>query len=125
VFVLIDADDDCPATLGPSLQARAQAARPDVPVSVVLAKSEFEAWFLASAVSLRGKRDLPDDMHPPADPEGIRDAKGWLSRQMPDGRVYVETVDQGKLVKDLDVGLARTADSFDKCYREVDALLSL
>lgn len=42
VLVLLDADDDCPATLGPSLLMRARAARPDKAVSVVLASREFE-----------------------------------------------------------------------------------
>jgi hypothetical protein len=48
ILILLDADDDCPAVLGPELLLRAQAARPDVPCSVVLAKSEFEAWFVGS-----------------------------------------------------------------------------
>jgi hypothetical protein len=30
IFILIDADDDCPAILGPQLLARAEQARPDV-----------------------------------------------------------------------------------------------
>src|SRR5207245_1427147 len=33
-----DSDDDCPATLGPSLLARAYTIRPDVPIGVVIAK---------------------------------------------------------------------------------------
>src|SRR4051812_40708402 len=49
VLVLADADDDCPATLGPSLLSVAQTARPDRVVVVVLPNREFEAWFLASA----------------------------------------------------------------------------
>jgi hypothetical protein len=36
VLILIDADDDCPAMMGPSLLARARAARPDLPSAVVL-----------------------------------------------------------------------------------------
>jgi hypothetical protein len=58
VLVLIDADDDCPAHLGPALLARAREARSDVPVSVVLANREFEAWFLAAAPSLAGNCGL-------------------------------------------------------------------
>jgi hypothetical protein len=46
VLILLDADDDCPAELSPALLARARAERSDVPVSVVLANKEFEAWFV-------------------------------------------------------------------------------
>src|SRR5262249_13748344 len=51
VLVLIDSDDDCPAELGPQLLDRARKARSDLPIGVVLAKREFEGWFLASAKS--------------------------------------------------------------------------
>jgi len=54
ILILIDADDDCPAQLGPKLLARAQAAHSDVPIAVVLAKREYEAWFLAAIESLQG-----------------------------------------------------------------------
>ena len=58
ILVLIDSDDDCPAELGPELLGRARKARSDLPIGVVLAKREFEGWFLASAESLRGKRGI-------------------------------------------------------------------
>lgn len=41
--VLLGADDDCPAILGPTLLDRARKARPDRQVSVVLAKRKYEA----------------------------------------------------------------------------------
>src|SRR5436305_12240010 len=49
ILVVLDSDDDCPAALGPELLARARKIRSDLPISVVLAKREFEAWCLASA----------------------------------------------------------------------------
>src|SRR5690606_41542582 len=49
ILVLVDAEDDCPAQLGPSFVLRAKAVRRNVPIAVVLAKHEFEAWFLAAA----------------------------------------------------------------------------
>jgi hypothetical protein len=82
ILVLIDSDDDCPAELGPQLLDRARKARSDFPIGVVLAKREFEGWFLASAESLRGKRGLPDDLTSPPDPESIRGAKEWMARHM-------------------------------------------
>jgi len=122
ILILIDADDDCPATLGPRLQQRARAAREDLPISVVLANKEYEAWFLAAARSLRGERSLPADLEPPDHPERIRDAKGWLGKRMAAGRKYSERLDQPALSARFDLRQARSADSFDKFYREVVAL---
>lgn len=73
ILILLDADDDCPAELGPDLLQRARAARPDRVIRVVLAKAEYEAWFLAAAASIAGRHDI-DETVPPDDPEGIRDA---------------------------------------------------
>lgn len=45
VLVLLDADDDCPAQLAPALLERARAVT-ILPVSMVFAMREIEAWFL-------------------------------------------------------------------------------
>jgi hypothetical protein len=125
IIVIVDCDWDngCPAEDGPALLKRAKTARNDLPISVILAKKEFEAWFLAAAESLRGKRGLPNDLVPPEDPESIRGAKEWLSDKMPPGRSYAETTDQPALTAEFDMNIARTADSFDKCYRDIRYML--
>ena len=124
ILVLLDADKDCPAQLAPSLLNRAQSARPDLRVSVVLAKCEFEAWFLASAPSLAGRFGFHADMHAPDDPEAVRGAKEWLSQHRPQGQPYKETVDQAVLASAFDIGQAREHSlSFDKFCREMEALL--
>jgi hypothetical protein len=123
ILVLVDSDDDCPATLGPELLARARNVRPDLPISVVLAKREFEAWFLASARSLRGLRGLASDLAPPPEPESIRGAKEWLTARMTTGRGYTETLDQSALTASLDLLQARAAPSFDKFFRDVVAIV--
>lgn len=124
VLVLLDADDDCPAELGPQLAARARVARPDASIAVVLAKREFEAWFLAGATSLRGARRLRDDLVAPDRPEQPRSAKEWLSARMVGDHSYRPTADQAALVARLDLDAARAASpSFDKCWREIARLL--
>ena len=123
IFVVLDSDDDCPATLGPELLGRARKARPDLPISVVLAKREFEGWFLASAESLRGLRGLASDLKPPSDLESIRGTKEWLTARMTAGRSYVETLDQPALAASFDLQQARTAPSFDKFFRDVVAIV--
>jgi hypothetical protein len=80
ILVVLDCDDECPKQFGSELSSRARAARPDRFISVVLAHCEFEAWFLAAAESLAGKRNLSKNLVAPDNPEEIRDAKGWLSK---------------------------------------------
>lgn len=124
ILILLDCDDGCPAKDGPVLLQR--ATRVDVPVSVVLAKKEFETWFIAAAESLRGHRDLPNSLNSTANPESIRDAKGWLSRQMQSHTSYSETLDQPALTAAFDLSLAKKRSaSFDKCFREIRNLSAL
>ena len=123
IFIILDSDKDCPAELGPALLHRASQARSDLPIAVVLAKHEFEAWFLAAAASLRGQRGLNNNIHPPNDPEAIRNAKGWLSQQMESNRTYSETSDQPAFTARFNLQQALQTDSFDKCYREIVRLL--
>jgi hypothetical protein len=122
ILIVMDCDDDCPATLGPELLARAQRARPDMPIRVVLAKREFEAWFLASAESLRGRRGLAPDLEVPSDPEAIRGAKEWLTARMVEGRRY-GALDQSAFAAVFDLEQARRASSFDKFFRDVRDLI--
>jgi hypothetical protein len=126
VLIVIDSDDDCPKELAPVLLSRATGtANSRWPVGVVLAKSEFESWFIAAAESIVGHAGLPPNLVAPIDPESIRDAKGWLQQAMLPGRKYSETVDQASLASKFDLNAARRAPSFDKMYREVGRFCSL
>jgi hypothetical protein len=124
ILLLLDADTDCPAELGPSLLHRARTQRADLPIAAVLAKHEFENWFIASAESLRGLRGLPQDLTAPQDPEGIEAAKAWLSTRMPRHSPYSETIDQPALTAQFNLEMARCSRSFDKVHREIERLLA-
>lgn len=125
ILVLLDSDDECPATTGPSLASRARTARPDVPVALCLAHREYEAWFLASASSLAGKRSLPRELVDHPEPETPRGCKEWLSAQMPSGRAYQEIEDQPAFTATFDLDRARAASSsFDKFWRETESLFT-
>lgn len=118
VLVLLDADDDCPAQLAPSLVQGLSKSGLDC--FVVLAKCEFETWFLAAADCL-GLGGLPADL------EEIRGAREEVKRRL--GK-YSETVDQaklaGKLVKNCDPGVLRgRSASFDKLWRELEKIARL
>ena len=101
IIVLLDADDDCPSTLGAEIMQGARQIVPHRRLSVVLANREFEAWFIAAAESLNGSRDfnLPDAGS--VDAEGPRNAKGWMEQRM--RRSYREVLDQPAFTAKLDL----------------------
>lgn len=110
VLILLDADDDCPAVLGRTLLARAQHVLPNRSVSVILAKREFEAWFIGAARSLNGQRGLMvSDADLNVDAELPRDAKGWLRERMVGGS-YGETTDQPAFAARMDL-----QEALDRC----------
>jgi hypothetical protein len=94
-------------------------------ISLVMANKEFEAWFIAAAESLRGRRGLAADLTPDPNPERIRGAKEWLSDHMPRNRPYAVTIHRAAFTAIFDMKAARRADSFDKCYREIVRLLTV
>lgn len=119
LLVLLDADDDCPARLGPELLARARTAT-DRPVSVVFAVRELEAWFLGGIESLRGMRGIAPDAAWPHDPEEPRGAKGRIEALM-GGRGYGDRADQPALMAKLDIAAARRrCPSLDKLLRDLE-----
>ena len=117
ILILLDADDDCPAELARDILQRSMRIIPNQRVSVVLAKREYEAWFLASALSLNGKRNLRIDAAP-ANAESVRGAKEWLSERILNGR-YREVTDQPALSAVMDLQQAReNSRSFRKLCTE-------
>lgn len=124
ILVLLDADDDCPKELAEDLRERARTSRSDRIVRVVLAKSEFESWFVASIDSIAGEFSIERDLQHPTNPEGIRDAKRWLSQRMLQGESYRPTFHQPKIARIFDMDLARIRSrSFDKLWRDIEALI--
>lgn len=123
ILVLLDADDDCPRELAGMILGRARTTRSDRSIRVVIAKMEYEAWFLAATQSIAGRRGIQEGLTPPQEPEAIRGAKGWLSRHMPT-HGYSETLDQPALTAVFDMQAARSAPSFDKMWRTVAEALA-
>ncbi len=123
ILILLDADEDCPRDLAPRMLERARAARKDRIIRAVLAKREYEAWFLAAAESLAGHRGIDAAAVSPADPETVASPKRWLSQHMQSGWSYRETLDQPALTAVFDLATARRAPSFDKLWRDLSTLL--
>lgn len=124
ILILLDANSDCPKTLAAEIVNRARQERSDRPIQVVLAKMEYEAWFLAAAESVAGRGGIKLDVVSPSDPEAIRNAKGWIRKRMKPGRSYSPSTDQAALTAVFDMDAARKrSPSFDKLYRAVVSLL--
>ena len=103
VLLLIDADDDCAATLGPKLQDRLDREFGTGVCAAVVAVREYENWLIADEAAL--------------------DAKRTLSDRRTDGRSYRPTADQAHLTAQVNVETVRQhCRSFDKLWREIARL---
>lgn len=118
IILLLDSDGSCPAQLGPALLARLRATCQHVNPVAIVAHQEYENWFIHAIESLSRRNDFNDNIHPPDDPDIIRDAKGWIAKQKLSGK-YSEILDQPSLSASIDLDAARRSDSFDKLYREI------
>jgi hypothetical protein len=98
-----DAEGDCPRAQAPAILGWARAEAAGTACAVVMAYREYEAWFLASIESLRGKRGIREDATSHPNPEQPRGAKGQLEMRMAQGRSYHETADQPALSAAFDM----------------------
>lgn len=117
ILILLDADDDCPARLASDILRRAQQHVYHRRLSVVLANREFEAWFIASALSLSGTRGFvaPDQI---VNAEVPRDAKGWMREHMQKG-TYSPILDQPAFAARINLQQAfSNSRSFRKLCKE-------
>jgi hypothetical protein len=124
VLILLDADEDCPAQLGPNLLTFARdEADPAVEIACVLANLEYETWFVAAAESLDTYLELPAGFRPPEAPEEARHKKAWIQQRFRGGK-YVETRHQPAMTSAMDLTLCRRrSPSFDKLCRELERRL--
>ena len=97
-------------------------ARSPGPRPITATASTAKPWTSSSA--LRGRNSVRPDATPPADPELIRGAKGFLERELLlPGAKYSETADQVSLTSAMNFNEARACPSFSKLYRDMAALL--
>jgi hypothetical protein len=133
ILVLLDADEDCPSTLGPALLARARTLVPlDYPIGVVVAKREYEAWFLAAFPSSRFRQGLTEQgfnltrrsLPHGTDIEVIADCKARVA-ELIGLRKYEERVHQTALTRILPFsrGMPRRSRSFRKLLKALHWLL--
>ena len=125
ILIMFDSDGKCPASLGPQVRSWAARVAGGLPIGVVVAHQEYEAWLLAGASALGGIAGLRRNFHPAANPESEVDPKRWLSDRMTGNDRYSPTIHQTPFTEHFNMQEARArADSFDKCYREITRLLT-
>lgn len=123
VIVILDADEDCPAFLGPALLARARKVAPHVPLSVVVARKMLESWILADFSSLRARGVLGRTVHykKRSAPEDC--GKFHLEEVL--GMPFKETIHLKQLADELSLrsGMHGRSPSYDKLSRDLERLL--
>ena len=123
ILIILDLDDGCPMIEAQALAEEIRQIVPCLPVAVVLAHREYEAWFLASLPSLAGRDGLPPDAFYGDDVENIRGVKGWITRQMPRGSIYKETSHQPAWSAQMDLDMAEARSrSFQRLLNAITFL---
>ncbi|MDX2298410.1 MAG: DUF4276 family protein [Xanthomonadaceae bacterium] len=124
VLIVLDADDDCPASLGLQTYDRARQHIPHRRLSVVFANREFEAWFIAAARSLQGVRGFSLGSDERIQAESHRNAKGWMREHM-QGGTYSEILDQPAFAARINLQQAcDNSRSFRKLRKEWETHVS-
>ena len=133
IAVIRDADEDAPEVLGPSLLARARSVVPsNYPIAVVVAKGEYEAWFLAAFPGSRFRAGLTarrytltrQSLPPRTDVEAIADCKGYVA-DLIGVKKYEPTIHQPALTEILPftTAMTRRSPSFGRLLTELNSLM--
>ncbi|KQY88848.1 hypothetical protein ASD35_15065 [Pelomonas sp. Root1444] len=103
------------------LQTQAHLAAPHMPVRFAFMVKEFESLFLADEATTRQVlKSIPLDAAFPSTPESIRGAKEWLSKALPKGQAYKETIHQDRISSQLSLEVLRkTSASFNRFERSL------
>lgn len=132
ILILLNLDDGCPMVEAKKLADKVRELSSRLPVAIVLASREYEAWFLASIDTIahqegqkyRFSPTFLQNPTPPSDVEGIRGAKEWISRQMIRGYRYKETSQQPSMTTLIDFKLAaQRSRSFRRLLHAVELLV--
>jgi len=113
ILLMLDADEDCPRELGPSLEVKMKTMRSDVDCACIVANVEYETWFVAASRSLSEYLvDLNEEQAVRAEQDHRR--KKWIADRMKSGS-YSESIDQPRFTAKMSLKEARcNSHSFNK-----------
>ena len=110
---LIDCEDDCAWHIAAEMSAVACEEVVRSPLAVCCWVREYETMFLIDIDTTRQELGFPANVEGPDNPESVRGAKEWLSRQLPRGRRYRQRIEQPRLSANISIDrLAREYRSF-------------
>lgn len=135
ILILLDADEECPRTLAAGLLSRARTSvLADYPIGVVVARREYEAWFLAAFPSSRFREALQEkgytltsrSLRRNAEIEEIADCKKYVAMLLGLDK-YRPTIHQPDLTRILPFtrGMTLRSRSFRKLLKALHELLAL
>ncbi len=125
IIVVFDLDSDCARQYVGDMSTWAGEIHTGLPFASVMARKEYEAWFLASIESLRGKRGIRSNAAISFDPESRRSAKDEIKKLLKRGRFYSESADQAALSALMNLAEAYSgASSFRKLVKELVRILN-
>jgi hypothetical protein len=116
LIILRDDEDNCPANLAPLKAAFLRTLNAPFPIAYVIMYREYETIFISYLDHfngqtvphlIRGTIQFKDNINTPANPEAIRDAKGYITSMLVGGTTYKPTTDQLSLTQSLDINLLR------------------
>jgi hypothetical protein len=105
ILFILDADEDCPAKLGPALRTQVKSDFPHLASFVAIVKREFESWIVGGVSSF--------DSHNPE-----QEGSPKMRIRLANAGKYQETVDQAKFTARIDPDLLATrSPSFARLHR--------
>lgn len=127
ILWVLDFDcEDCldPAAYRREFMERAAKLKGQTPVEFVFMVQEFETLFLADHETTRSVfADIPTAKIFPANPESVRDAKGWISEARPKGSAYKPTQHQQRIAAQVNLDRLRVRSASFRRFEEAVSLL--
>ena len=125
ILILLDLDDGCPRDeVIAMVKAIKSIYHNGIPIAIVFAYHEYEAWFLASLETIAGNYDLPAGLIYDNSPETIRGVKEWITSKMPAGVGYKETFHQVRMTELIDLRLAKNRSrSFARLCHAIEEIV--
>lgn len=129
VMVIADADKACAAERARDIGQVAKELQLPFPVAVAVPRRCFETWLIASIDTIAGKtlsrngdqrEGIVVGAACPIDAESVRSPKGWLTRHMPPGRAYKESMDQLPMTQYMDEDRVRVRS---RSFRHIESSL--
>lgn len=125
ILILFDSDDHCPRSQAGQVAQWSRLEAREIPCEVVMAHREYEAWFLATVESLRGRNGIREDAVSEKAPERVRGAKERLETKMVANMSYSETTDQVTLTGHADFRATyASCRSFQRLVKAFRSLLT-